>query len=540
MRRNKIGARWLVYRFWADPCGEITPELWRTALNMQRFWNRLVALREDVAFNSETLPQDAETIRTQFWNLLTGGNADCKRWRKELKEEWGLNWEARDAVFDRFVTCCQQAAKNKRGWPKFQHRLDRVAIPHRFKNGGVSPEALFTRVGRRAWRFGLEPVPQWAYQGKSRNHTNARLTKGFFGLSKQAKIEFVTVLHRAFPSQGIVKGVTWLGELHPVKSWQWAIAITLESASSPPARPTLPACGLDLGWRAMGDYIRIGMLYDSDGNVAEMRLPLCAPNSQTRRHGLASDWRHISGMDRIAAGMLEDVKRSLTFKLPPVLPEDARVPASQLVKMRQGGLVRLLHSLETAGIAREAQVLLRSWLAENDRWRARRAALQDRLVGRRQWLYRNLATFLSRRYGTIAIEGQLSIKRMIEKSEDANPALKYGRRYHQWAAVAELRRYLIEAASKHGTRLAYARTSWSTVTCHSCGERAQGGGTLELICPRGHRCDQDVNAAINLFSEIEGDGMSEKEERPPLRSDVPWVLREVVALHHCQEWPEFA
>jgi hypothetical protein len=290
----------------------------------------------------------------------------------------------------------------------------------------------------------------------------------------------------------------------------------------------------------MGDYIRIGMLYDSDGNVAEMRLPLCAPNSQTRRHGLASDWRHISGMDRIAAGMLEDVKRCLTFKLPPVLPEDARVPASQLVKMRQGGLVRLLHSLETAGIAREAQVLLRSWLAENDRWRARRAALQDRLVGRRQWLYRNLATFLSRRYGTIAIEGQLSIKRMIEESEDANPALKYGRRYHQWAAVAELRRYLIEAASKHGTRLAYARTSWSTVTCHSCGERAQGGGTLELICPRGHRCDQDVNAAINLFSEIEGDGMSEKEERPPLRSDVPWVLREVVALHHCQEWPEFA
>ncbi len=267
MRRNKTGARWLVYRFWADPRGEITPELWRTALDMQRFWNRLVALREDVAFNSETLPQDAETILTQFWNLLTGGNADCKRWRKELKEEWGLNWEARDAVFDRFVTCCEQAAKNRRGWPKFQHRLERVAIPHRFKNGGVSPEALFTRVGRRAWRFGLEPVPQWTYQGKSRNHTNARLTKGFFGLSKQAKIEFVTVLHRAFPSQGIVKGVTWLGELHPVKSWQWAIAITLESASSPPARPTLPACGLDLGWRAMGDYIRIGMLYDSDGNV---------------------------------------------------------------------------------------------------------------------------------------------------------------------------------------------------------------------------------------------------------------------------------
>jgi hypothetical protein len=531
MRRGRIGGRWLLFRFWIDLCGEIAPELWKTSLNMQRFWNELVALREDVAFNSETLPQDAETISKRFWNLLSGGNNDCKRWRKEVKEASGLNWEARDAVFDRFVTCCRQAAKNKRGWPRFRHRLERVTIPHRFKNGGVLPAALFTRDGGRAWRFGLEPVPQWAYQGKSRSHTNARLTKGFFGLSKATKIKFRTVLHRAFPAQALVKGVTLLGELHSVKGWQWAIAITLESANWPPARPTLPACGLDLGWRAMGDYIRIGMLYDSDENVAELRLPLRATTSHTRRHGLASDWRDISAMDARMARMVEDVKRRLTFVLPPALPDGATVLAPQFVKMRQGGLVRLLHSLEATGIAQEAQTLLRSWLAENDRLRKERAALQDRLIGRRRWLYRNLAAFLSRRYGTLALESQLSIKSLIEESEDMTPTLRHSRRYHQWAAVGELRRYLIEAGAKYGARIAYAGTSWSTVTCHVCGERAQGGAKPELICPRGHPWDQDVNAAINLLSEIEGVGAPKKGvEGSPLRSDVPWVLREVVVL----------
>jgi hypothetical protein len=72
MRHSRTERKPLVYRFWADPRGEIRLELWETALNMQRFWNRFVALREEIAFTCETLLEDAAAIEKQFWNLLIG------------------------------------------------------------------------------------------------------------------------------------------------------------------------------------------------------------------------------------------------------------------------------------------------------------------------------------------------------------------------------------------------------------------------------------------------------------------------------------
>jgi hypothetical protein len=494
---------------------------------MQRFWNRLVALREDVAFNCETLPENAAAIEKRFWNLLIGRDGDCRRWRKTIKEESGLHWAARDAVFDRFITSCQEAARNKRGWPKSQNELVRIAIPHRFTRG-IPAHALFAR-DRRVWRFGLEPVAPWAYEGKDRRHTNARLTSGFFGVSKEAKVGFRTVLHRAFPPQTIAKEVSWLGKLHSVKGWQWMIAIRLEGVNRANARETLPACGLDMGWRVQRDYIRIGMLYDNDGHVAELRLPFSAPTSHTRRHALASGWRDILDMDRHIGGMVEDVKYRLAPLLPADLPDDVQRVMSQFGKVRQGGLVRILAGLERVGIAENAQALLRSWLAQNDRLLALRAALQDRLVGRRQWLYRNLAAFLARHYGTIAMKKELLLKALIEDNSNPEFALQYGHRYEHWAAIAELRRYITEAATKYGARLFYARSLWRTVTCHICGERAKSGKTLELVCPSGHRWDQDVNAAINLLSELEESCLLEKgatRSSPPL--NIPAILKEVV------------
>jgi hypothetical protein len=54
------------YRFWARPLGVIPSELWQIALNSQRFWNELVALREDVAFNSETPPNTRRLYERAF------------------------------------------------------------------------------------------------------------------------------------------------------------------------------------------------------------------------------------------------------------------------------------------------------------------------------------------------------------------------------------------------------------------------------------------------------------------------------------------
>ncbi len=201
MRRKKhVLKNVLVYKFWAAPVAQLPPELWEITHKMQRLWNLLVELQDTVTFTAETLPDQASIIYARFWDLMAGSSEECRRWRKNLKRASGLNWEMRDEVFERFVTSCRQAVKSRRAWPSLQSRLERVNIPHRFTEGGIEVEAIFRKRGSGGWRFGLDPVDPWAYQGKTRRHTNARLTTGFFGLSRESYVEFKTVLHRPMPS----------------------------------------------------------------------------------------------------------------------------------------------------------------------------------------------------------------------------------------------------------------------------------------------------------------------------------------------------
>ena len=159
--------------------------------------------------------------------------------------------------------------------------------------------------------------------------------------------------------------------------------------------------------------------------------------------------------------------------------------------------------------------------------RSVRSALQDRLIHRRQWLYRNLSAFVARRYGAIAIEGDLRIKEMIEREQGPEEyALDAARRYHQWAAVADLKGYIEQAAVKYGSQLIKQKAAWTTRTCHVCREQAEGGAARELTCPRGHRWDQDVNAAVNLLGTLTKGEPLKDRLRQPLRLQIPTILRQ--------------
>ncbi len=498
---------------------------------MQRLWNLLVELQDTVTFTAETLPDQASIIYARFWDLMAGSSEECRRWRKNLKRASGLNWEMRDEVFERFVMSCRQAVKRRRAWPSLQSRLERVNIPHRFTEGGIEVEAIFRKRGSGGWRFGLDPVDPWAYQGKTRRHTNARLTTGFFGLSRESYIEFKTVLHRPVPSGSIVKGVAWLGKKHRINGWQWSISLTLEELPSiaRTGRPKL-VCGLDFGWRVLGDFIRVGMFCDSDGNAVEIRLPLDASTAQTRRHKIASGWRDLVQIDKNIGNLLQETKTDLLPLLPLDLPDDLRDLASQMTSVRQGGLVRMLRGLMTHSLSPEAQDLLHRWLAENDRLRSIRSALQDRLVGRRRWLYRNVAAYLARRYACIAIADDFSIKDTIENPASGKFGIVLGRRYHHWSAVGELRGYLIEAAIKHGSDILKAGTGsgWGLSKCNKCGDEIKTSASLELLCPNGHRLDRDLNSALNLLRASDPDGFVETFDSGTETLAIPGILRGIL------------
>jgi len=299
------------------------------------------------------------------------------------------------------------------------------------------------------------------------------------------------------------------------------------------SRPRKLVCALDFGWRTMGDFIRVGIFCGSDGNAIEIRLPLDASTAHTRRHGIASGWRDLIQIDERVGNLLRETKVEL-LPLLPDLPDDLKDSASQLPSLRQTGLVKLLRGLETHSLALEARSLLHRWLAENDRLRSLRSALQDRLVGRRQWLYRNVAAYLACRYARIAIAKDFSIKETIENPAPGEFGIVLGHRYHHWAAVGELRAYLIEAIGKYGSQILKADTgaAWGLAKCHLCGDEIETSASLELVCSNGHRLDQDVNTAFTLLKgigpaemdEISGNSGSEALTIPP-------VLRDILVRH---------
>ena len=535
MRRKRVGeTRIRVFKYWSAPIGRFPPEFWNTVERMVAFWNQLVALQDLTRFSAETLPDHADTFYRRFWDLLTGPSAEFRLWRKHVKSESGLNWEARDEVFDRFITAAQQAAKKRRGWPVQQRNAETISIPHNFTGGGLQPAALFRKPGGRTWRFGLDRVEDWAYEGKSRAHTNARLTKGFFGISPDACFEFRTVLHRPLPVAAFVKRVNWMGKRHPVKGWEWAIAMIVEEpVSTVDNQSSRPSCGIYFGWRAMGEYIRVGMVCDSEGNSIEIRLPINNPTAHTRRFGLKASWEDLADINREMSELLEETKAELNRRLQSKLPEAVQGFVQRLPKLRQGGLVGLLRVLEEQTSSGDLLELLHRWLRKNDRLRWQRAALQDRLVGRREWLYRNAAAFLAQRYKHIVLWEDFAITRIVTNSKVDDFALLPARRYQEWSAPGQLRDYLVEAVQKTGGALTKAKPCRERRNCQVCGTEIRDRRLFNLVCENGHQVDQDVDSALSLLEM--SDKPSEIGVGVSVESSIPPVLRNVLCCRRISQ-----
>jgi hypothetical protein len=501
---------------------------------MRTLWNALVRLHDDAQFATETLPE--ADIKEIHKNTAAAATA--------LVANSGLNWECGPEVLDRFRASRTVAIRalrlgqttQKAGFPRFHRLLNRVAIPHRFTGGGASVQSLYSN---RARRFSLVPVDPQAYAGKTRHYTHQRVTTGTFRVGNEM-IRFRTVLHRTIPPNAVVKKVMWLGDNHPTRGWQWSIAITVEQML--PTRPTHNGgfAALDLGWRVMEGYVRIGMLYDGR-RFYELRCPLDMPSYQSRRHGLASSYYALIDFDRRIGENVASTKAELAALLPSMVEEEIGWVTNPIAfqRMRQGGLARLLGYFRAHedDYGDAIVKLLEAWDMENTRQRSMRAALFDRLVARRRWLYRNLAAWLTQNFAMIARESPLGIKQMLEDRQpraDSKYALEAARRYHQWTAVSELMSYLENAAARNATRLVAVDPFNTTRRCAECGELIlQKAIKLVLVCPNGHASDQDANAVRNMFLNIEADPELSEQLRNLIercnaeRRIIPDVLRSV-------------
>lgn len=349
---------------------------------------------------------------------------------------------------------------------------------------------------------------------------------GTFGLDAETRVEFAIHEKRRkalLPPESIVKGVALCGELVRPFGWQWTLQFTVEEefAANGGERAASHVAGLDIGWRKFaadsgerigvsaasgggsedidpsaeaiggrtatktsGDYLRVGMLTDTDGATYELRLLFDGANSSQRRAGLTYDWRDIQWNQQSMDEAKDELKRSL-------IPLVAAKDRPRLAQMGIGGLMKL-RAESPEGSPR--RVLMDQWAEHHDRLHRVQTAVRLHLLRRRKYQYRLLASWLTKRYGVIAMEDDMELTPLV-RSDD--PAIQAAQRYRMMAGLYEFRQALRNAAQRNGCRI-MGSAKGTTGVCYECGAPVTGGAALVHTCDNGHAHDQDYNAAMNL------------------------------------------
>ena len=517
-----------VMKFWARPQGEIPQVVWENAREQQRVWSELITLRARYFEQAKGLEGEA---KKQTW---VNYHPDMR----SIVKASSLKWDTQDDILLRFNAAAKEASRSGTAL-EAQTKLKKVRFLHRFTSGGLPAERVFRSLATKT--VGCEPIDPKAYGDNTRINRRKRITTGAFALDGQT-INVETILHRPLPQQAFVKSVLLCGNFlrnrGPNKDWwEWSLQFVVEAPPSPAMLMSgdHPTCGIDFGWRVMaeGEYLRVAYVVDSEGRRFEIRLPLEALTVRQRKfarrqHRKGVDhfyhgWYGLIDLDKRIGDAVEDCKARIRDLIEP----GDRMGFTQI---RQSGLARLLRKLAEEDRNHDAMQEIEAFFQRERQLRERRNALDSRLISRRRWIYRNVASWLTQRYRAIAWEEELDLKRMAEEKGKA-PALQAADRYRQWAAIGELRTYIAQAALKNQSQIKGKETANSTRTCCECRGKVESGAGLYTTCVNGHENDQDENAASLFLCEELGIDAHELRQRQAFSMiDLPEVFGGIAQL----------
>ncbi len=567
------------YKYELDLIGEPPSIFWDIAKSMRNAWNRLVDLRTSIQRSIQTtdaiidnllntdlstfsltesfylqvsqkvksfIKHDQErdsfildqSIINQVVDRLKVGDLTHDQLKAEYKKTYwstfdlaskaivkdpslALNWECQSEILDRF-TRATVAGKH----PKKQFRFDSINIPHYYTGGGREISKVFTESSHTLY---LQPIDFKKFPDAyltQKNKSRTRASRGYFGLGKDSEgnhqyINFKVNLHRQIESLGFIKRCNLVGRYNCL-GWKYSLVLTVEVEPSN-IQTVLPAseCGLDLGWRCLGDYIRLGYLVDDQGNEQELKLPITLTAKRFKKYNerypdnrVINDWMMLKDFHQQLCYQVDNTKALLQKSLPKQLPQEIHDVLKGFHKMRQGGLYKIRRILkENPTVAPESLHELELFAYDDLYIKRKIQRGLDRLIGFREWHYRNLALQLATNYSTIYWESDLNIKALAEGVNDKDAKLdpnfdkskhyfiKNSMEFRHIAALGIFRLYLINACKKTGSTLYSTKSKNTTALCCICSESVNTSQKLENICINGHLMDQDKNAAKNLLNQ---------------------------------------
>lgn len=549
-RRPRLNPDWPIYIYKWD-CWPVTHDgqiqkmpdaLWKTAKLMQSLWNDYCALFQKVGDldkkTEDGIPLLAKEERAALWFWIT--NAKTERTEQNAErydlavQLWGdvlpslraiaqakykglLSSHCYEAVINKFIVTVKQWKKNPAifGPPKTQYVLSKIKIPIFYYEGKNAAWLSSARNSERAqaWFIPTEEGKAWKLEHKDKWQIN-----GWFdiGIDERTRINLHVALHRQLPEIGRIKAVSLCGQHNKPFGWAWSLQVQYESPKEKAFVATNRVAGLDLGWRNMGTYLRIGMLKLSNGQSIELQLPFEFADYGERRFvqrlkkqgcesRVITNWLEIPVFQAKEDAVKDKCKaqlKALPVEVTATWPVQTANRLKGLTKMGSQGLWRLLSELREANIEDAGRAALEEWQHDSTPLRRAIRKAQLRTETFRLDHYRKIAKWLATNFDVVAWEGDLSLKQMAEKS--GGDAIDEAQKYRMIASLHLLRQCIKQAMQKAGRQLTGLPASYSSSQCAKCGGWIDHQGKLLVVCENGHKWDQDVNSSTLFINELEG------------------------------------
>jgi len=335
--------------------------------------------------------------------------------------------------------------------------------------------------------------------------------------------------HRPLPAGA---QITWASVHRIVRGphAEWSLCVTVELSAplrAPHADGPRPTVAIDVGWRIIGDEIRVAAWIDSFGNKGELRLTAADIRALRAAEDLRAQ-RDVA-MDACKA----TVKRWISAQPNP--PQWMRDAAAHMhVWRRPSRLVSLLRTWdqERSSPSADERIIieaLRAWtMADRAKW-ASESSRRIWGLRRRRDKYRVFAAQMCARYGAVVLE-KFDLRQVAERPKTGEDAAEneIARSNRQLASISELRGCIENAAARRDCTVVAVDATHSTSTCPSCGLIADrnAAASVRLRCECGHEWDQDIDGAaptlLRRYSEKPGDAkvlVGNVAEPKPKKSD---------------------
>ncbi|WP_262032044.1 transposase [Microvirga sp. Mcv34] len=458
---------------------------------IRQLYSELMTAKQSAAIAAKAF---REEVRDKLRELEEERRSNVKQARQASGLWWG-NYNAVIKSFERGRTAALRAGG--------QMKLKPYDGSGRFTNqiqGGMSVCDLF--AGSHS-QVSVAPLPPDAWfsqaRGNRRRHQRTFLRVTIFTRGTERRtVTWPMIMHREIPADCRIKEVVVTRRKLATK-WRWQVVFTCTRPASQIETPKSGHCvAVNLGWRRVADGIKVATILRSDSDTLGTVI---IPSDIAAGFAHADELR--SRREKLRHNALKRLNTIDWSKAPAILKAD--VEAIQALPRVSSGKLAVLWKIwleQRSWNAGEFEAL-QQWRSEDKKLLLWEANLRDKLVRRRDDLYRKAARMVVHSVDSVILNDFdiADASRVIKPSGKGNPLPMAARRYRMIAAPSRLRTWIKNQAAKSCVAIVSVAeaTTWVCSGCGATNEPIQPTA-LEFRCLKcGVVLDQDTNACRNML-----------------------------------------